>query len=354
MTNPIQILVATPTGEYPIILGDDILGEAGKLLGERGFTGKCAVVANPTVGQYYAEPTLNSLRDAGFQPVLCEIPDGEAHKTLRTVSTLYDQFLAAELERSSPIVSLGGGVTGDIAGFAAATYLRGVPFVQIPTSLLAMVDASVGGKTGVDLPQGKNLVGAFKQPELVLIDAAVLQTLPGAEFRSGLAEVLKHGIIGHPELFEKLRVGDFTLPWMIAEAVKVKVGVVQEDPFERGRRAVLNLGHTFGHAFEKLSNYSLRHGEAVALGMVCAARLSVTLGHCSSATTGRIIDALEHLDLPTTVPDHDPESVWAAMGADKKKQAGNLRFVLPRAIGDVDIFTDVPVSAVKDSVKRVH
>ena len=341
------IPVKTPTGEYPIHIYDGVLTDAGAKLRELGFAGKCAIVTNPTVGQYYAEQLTESLTDAGFSPVLCEIPDGEQYKTLATVAGLYDRFLAAGLERGNPVLSLGGGVTGDIAGFAAASYLRGVPFVQIPTSLLAMVDASVGGKTGVDLPQGKNLVGAFKQPEMVLIDPLVLETLPGAEFRSGLAEVVKHGIIADETLLEKLRAGDFSLGWMIAAAVRVKVSVVEEDPFESGRRAVLNLGHTFGHAFEKLSDFRLRHGEGVAMGIVCAARLAQSLGHCTPETTARITDTLAFLDLPTEPPAHPFESVWAAMGADKKKAAGKLRFVLPRAIGDVDIFADVPRSVVQ-------
>ncbi|RME44321.1 MAG: 3-dehydroquinate synthase, partial [Caldilineae bacterium] len=267
---PETIPVKTPTGSYPIHLGEGVLSEAGERLAKRGFGGVCAVVTNPTVAQHHAGPLLDSLRRSGFRPVLCPIPDGEAHKTLATVAGLYDRFLSAGLERKSVVLALGGGVVGDTAGFAAATYLRGVPFVQIPTTLLAMVDASVGGKTGVDLPQGKNLVGAFKQPEMVLIDPLLLRTLPAAEFRAGLAEVLKHGIIGHPALFHALRRGDFTLPWMIAEAVKVKVRVVEADPFEGGRRAVLNLGHTFGHAFERLANFRLRHGEGVAMGLVCA------------------------------------------------------------------------------------
>ena len=204
-----------------------------------------------------------------------------------------------KLDRRSPVIALGGGVVGDVAGFAAATYLRGVPFVQIPTSLLAMVDASVGGKTGVDLPQGKNLVGAFKQPALVLIDPAVLSTLPPAEFRSGLAEVVKHGIIGAPELFEALEGKNEAIPpalaELIADAVRVKVAVVEEDPFESGRRAVLNLGHTFGHAIEIVSGYRTRHGEGVAIGLAAATRLAARRGLCDPALVRRVEGLLERL-----------------------------------------------------------
>jgi 3-dehydroquinate synthase len=267
------------------------------------------------------------------------------------VANLYGQLIETKLDRRSPIIALGGGVLGDTVGFAAATYLRGVPFIQIPTTLLAMVDASVGGKVGVDLPQGKNLVGAFKQPEIVVIDPGVLTTLPLAEFRAGMAEVVKHGVIDSPILFEALEErsrGDANLssllltPYsLLPEAVKVKVRVVQADPFEQGRRAVLNLGHTFGHAFERLANFELRHGEAVAMGLACAARLAHRLGHCSSNTLQRVITLLGRLKLPIEPPPYSAAEVWAAMGTDKKRQGHTLRFILPRAIGDVDIFDEV-------------
>ncbi|RME60804.1 MAG: bifunctional shikimate kinase/3-dehydroquinate synthase, partial [Caldilineae bacterium] len=263
-----RIPVPTPTGGYDICIREGLLAEAGRLLGNRGLApGKAAIVSNPAIAAHYGEAVAGSLAAAGYEPVICTVPEGEAHKTLASIRALYDQFLAAGLDRRSPVIGLGGGVIGDMAGFAAATYLRGVPFVQIPTSLLAMVDASVGGKTGVDLPQGKNLVGAFKQPEAVIIDPAVMATLPGEEFRAGLAEVVKHGIIGAPRLFRELEAaGPANLTQLVADAVRVKVEVVTEDPFEQGRRATLNLGHTFGHAIELVSQFQVRHGEAVALG----------------------------------------------------------------------------------------
>jgi 3-dehydroquinate synthetase len=222
-----------------------------------------------------------------------------------------------------------------------------MPFVQIPTTLLSMVDASVGGKTGVDLPHGKNLVGAFKQPEMVIIDPDVLSTLPEVEFRAGLAEVVKHGIIDAPRLFAALEKGQYDLAWMLFEAIQVKVRVVQEDPFEQGRRAVLNLGHTFGHAFEQLSNYEIRHGEGVAMGLACAARLATRLGHCSGDTSERIIALLDQLSLPFEPPPYASTEVWAAMFTDKKRQGNTLRFILPRAIGDVDIFNNITEADVR-------
>lgn len=333
--------VTYPNGSYPIYLGDGILAQTGQRLATSGYSGRCAVVTNEAVGWHHAEPLLDSLRAAGFNPTRLDIPDGEAFKTLDTVAGLYDQFIAARLDRRSPVVALGGGVLGDTAGFAAASFLRGVPLVQIPTTLLAMVDSSVGGKTGVDLPQGKNLVGAFKQPEMVIIDPKVLDTLPPVERRAGLGEVVKHGIIDAPTLFSALEQGEVDMAWLLFEAIGVKIRVVQEDPFERGRRAVLNLGHTFAHAFERLANFELRHGEAVAMGLVCAAQLAVRLGHCSGDTLERIMALLNQLDLQTQPPPFEPAQVWAAMATDKKRQGNTLRFILPRAIGDVDIFPDV-------------
>jgi shikimate kinase/3-dehydroquinate synthase len=341
------ITVTYPGGSYPIYLDDGALAQTGALLAGQGYRGRCAVVTNAPVGRHYAEPLLDNLRVAGFDPVRLDIPDGEQHKTLETVRGLYDDLLAAKLDRRSPVIALGGGVLGDTAGFTASTYLRGVPLVQIPTTLLAMVDSSVGGKTGVDMPQGKNLVGAFKQPEIVVIDPAVLGTLPPVEFKAGLGEVVKHGIIGNPELFAALEDGKFELTWLLHQAVSVKVSVVQSDPFEQGRRAVLNLGHTFGHAFEQVSNYSIRHGEGVAMGLACAARLATRLGYCAGDTTERIIALLEQLGMPHQPPAYTPDEVWAAMATDKKRQGKTLRFILPRAIGDVDIFSDVTEADVK-------
>jgi 3-dehydroquinate synthase len=355
------ITVTHPAGSYPIYLGEGVVHHTGPRLAELGYAGRCAVVTNATVGPYHADAVLESFSAAGFDPVRIDIPDGEQFKTLATVSGLYDRLVAAKLDRRSPLVALGGGVLGDTVGFAAASYLRGVPLVQIPTTLLAMVDASVGGKTGVDLPQGKNLVGTFKQPEMVVIDPAVLTTLPEPEFRAGMAEVIKHGIIDAPELFAVLENGSknfkaqgeklpppssplsppYSLTWMLYEAIQVKVRVVQEDPFEQGRRAVLNLGHTFAHAFERLADYKMRHGEAVAIGLVCAAHLARRLGLCDEATTARIVALLQQLDLPTRPPPFPTAEIWAAMATDKKRQGNTLRFILPRHIGQVDIFTGI-------------
>ena len=353
------ITVTHPTGSYPIYIGEGELANTGRYLAELGYKGRCAVVTNEMIARHHAQPMLDSLRAAGFEPIRIDMPDGEQFKTLETVAGLYSQLVEAKLDRRSPIIALGGGVLGDTAGFAAASFLRGLPLVQIPTTLLAMVDSSVGGKTGVDLPQGKNLVGAFKQPEMVIIDPQILATLPPAEFRAGMAEIIKSGIIDAPELFTALEKGSkeyevgsrgkvkvltpyFVLPTpLLSESIQVKVRVVQKDPFEHGLRATLNLGHTFGHAFERLANYQMRHGEAVAVGTACAARLAARLGYCSEETTQRITGVLKQWGLPTQPPAHPAEEIWAAMFTDKKRQGNTLRFILPRAIGNVDIFSDV-------------
>lgn len=333
---------------YPVIIGEGVLDYLGDLIASR-FTGRqVAVVTNDVLAELYGETVLANLHRAGRQAVLVRMPEGEQHKTLDTVRSLYTQFLDAGLDRHSPVVALGGGVVGDVAGFAAATYLRGVRLIQVPTSLLAMVDASVGGKVGVDLPGpggGKNLVGAFKPPAFVLADPLLLATLPGPEFRAGLAEVVKHGIIAAPALFASLETyGPSSLAALLDDAVRVKVDIVQADPFERGVRAHLNLGHTFAHAIESVSGYRVRHGEAVAIGLAAASYLAQAIGLADPATLARVERLLTRLGLPTRVPD-DPaltvDRLVAGMGSDKKRRDGRLRFVLPRAIGDVTVVEDV-------------
>lgn len=337
-----RIPVREPGGTYDICLGTNLLGQAGKLFTNRGLRpGPCAVVSNQAIADQHYASVKAGLEAAGFEPTLCLVQEGEQHKTLATISSIYDQLLAAGLDRRNPVVALGGGVVGDMTGFAAATYLRGVPFVQVPTSLLSMVDASVGGKTGVDLPQGKNLVGAFKQPHLVIIDPDVLESLPAVEFRSGLAEVIKHGIIGDPDLFVQLEEhGPTSMVHLLADAVRVKVRIVEEDPYEQGRRALLNLGHTFGHAIELVSNFEVRHGEGVALGLVAASNMAVELGRCPAELAARIQKLVERVGLPTQTSGLDVEAVHAAMFFDKKRSGKTVRFIIPRALGDVVMVDD--------------
>lgn len=350
-----RIPVITPGAAYDVLLAEGILADAGYRLKRAGIEpGRCTVITNVTVAAHHGQVLTEALERAGFAPHLLEAPDGEAWKTLAVVSDLYGRLAEARMARNEPIIALGGGVVGDLAGFTAATWLRGVPFVQVPTTLLAMVDASVGGKTGVDLPQGKNLVGAFKQPELVLIDPDVLGTLPPAEFRAGLAEVVKAGIIRDPALFAQLAGdGPESLSEMVAGAVRVKAGIVRRDPHERGERAWLNLGHTFGHALELLSGYAMRHGEAVAIGMVAAAALSERLQLCEAGMTDLLRDVLVRLGLPVTAS-FDGEDALAAMQTDKKRQGRRLRFVVIERIGRVSLLDDAPEDAVCDALDAIR
>ncbi|MGC9520780.1 MAG: 3-dehydroquinate synthase [Anaerolineae bacterium] len=352
--------VSHPGGVYPIHIGEGTLRYLGGALRAAGVSEgtRIAVVSNDVVAPLYAEPVAASLAQSGLVPFLCVLPDGEVHKTPETVRHLYDRFLDEDLNRSGLVMALGGGVTGDIAGFAAATFMRGVHFAQVPTSLLAMTDASVGGKTGVDLPQGKNLIGAFKQPELVFVDLAVLGTLPRVELRSGLAEVIKHGVIGDRELFEeiaaRLRNGQAAVsPDILARSIRVKIEVVEQDPFERGRRAVLNLGHTSGHALERLSGYEMRHGEAVSVGMVVAALVSEALGLAPEGLRDRIAQVLVAAGLPVTCPPLPVDDIWRAMRHDKKRRGRDLRWILPVSIGEVVIRDDVPRSVVRSALLRL-
>ena len=341
--------VRYPNGKYEIRIGPGLLSGLGEMLKDK-VSGRIAIVTNTIVAPLYASRLEESLRDAGFDPFTCLIEDGEEHKRLSTVEGLYGEFLAGGLDRSGTVVSLGGGVTGDIAGFAAATFMRGVKFVQVPTTLLSMVDASVGGKTGVDLPAGKNLVGAFKQPELVLIDPRVLFTLPADELRNGIAETIKHGIIGSPELFSELEhdLEPSPIPAArIARALRVKIEIVQQDPYEQGVRAVLNLGHTVGHALERLSGFKLPHGRAVAIGLVAAARIAMRLKLAKPEIAPRIEKILSSWQLPIRVPDLSTKEITAAMAHDKKRLNGRLRFILPRRIGAVEIVEDVPQSVIE-------
>lgn len=354
--NETYLPVTHPTGQYEIIVGDNLLAQAANLAQIRG---PFVVVTDTHVAPLYAA------RCQGATAVIT-IPAGEQHKTLASIQTIYDGLLAANLDRKGTVLALGGGVVGDMAGFAAASFMRGVDFVQCPTTLLAMVDASVGGKTGVDLPQGKNLVGAFKQPTAVLADTTTLLTLPPAEFASGMAEVVKHALIASPDLLARLANGDWTLHpenqfllnslrSLVVEAVQVKRDIVQQDPFEQGRRAVLNLGHTFGHAVEQVSGYAVRHGEGVAMGLVAAAHLSARLGLCDPALPTQIEGVLQNVGLPTRIPaDLSPVSLYQAMGHDKKKAAGRLRFVLLRGVGDVFVAESVAETAVLDTLSALQ
>jgi 3-dehydroquinate synthase len=337
---------------YPILIECGLLRRIGEELSRMGFKGRVAVITNPKVKSLYAEALVDSLECAGLSPFLVEVPDGEEYKNLREIAKIYDRLLSESLERTAPVIALGGGVIGDMAGFVAATYLRGVPFIQVPTTLLAEVDSSVGGKTGVNHEKGKNLIGAFYQPKAVFIDPLVLKTLDERDFKSGLSEVIKYGIIRDAEFFEFLEANvskilldgpssnfpSSELISAIRRSCELKAEVVAADERECGQRAILNLGHTFGHAIEALTGYTeLRHGEAVAIGMVMAAELSEKLGHCSLVVVERIKGIVNSFGLESFPPKLSPDKFIQAMRGDKKVIDGRIRFVLIKDLGDVFI-----------------
>ena len=328
---------------YPIHVGAGILERAGDLLQQAGLRGKIALVTNPTVAQLYLDPVHDALVHAGFEVTPVLVPDGEEHKNFKSLETIYDRLIAGRLERKSSVLALGGGVIGDLAGFAAATYLRGVPYVQVPTTLLAQVDSSVGGKTGVNHQDGKNLIGAFYQPKLVLIDVAVLNTLPRRELAAGLAEVIKYGIIEDSELFRLLEqqveqmigLDRALVAKIVARSCAIKARVVEADEREEDYRAVLNFGHTIGHALEAATGYrQFLHGEAVAIGMVQAATLSVRQGLCDSESLKRVTALVGRAGLPAEIPPQvSVRSLIEAMEIDKKVAGGKVRFIMCEGIG---------------------
>lgn len=314
------LTVAAPDAHYAIIIERGARLNLASRLGAR----RAVVVTNTTVAGLHGNELTETLPNCA----LLALPDGEQYKSLDTVASLYRDLVKAGLDRNGVIVAFGGGVVGDTAGFAAASFMRGVALIQIPTTLLSMVDSSVGGKVGVDLPEGKNLVGAFKQPECVLIDPDYLSTLPVKEWRCGMAEVLKHGLLADPELLNPELWSPERAPEMIRRAVQVKIDVVERDPYEKSIRAHLNLGHTFAHAIESVTQYTWAHGEAVGLGLVAAGRLSRNLGLCDASVSALIEDVVSEAGLPTRMSGIDPASLWAAMATDKKWLAGTSRFVL--------------------------
>ena len=340
---------------YPIYIGRNNLDMVGELMKQKGLNGKAACITNPTVGKLYGNRVIDSLGKAGFEVFRIDIPDGEEYKSLEWLSYIYDKLTEYKMERQSPIVALGGGVVGDIAGFAAATYLRGVPYIQVPTTLLSQVDSSVGGKTGVNHPKGKNLIGAFYQPKMALLDVDVLKTLGERDIKAGLAEVIKYRIIRDTGFFsfleenyaDVLKLGDGLL-YVVKVSCGIKARVVEEDEKEAGIRSILNFGHTFGHAVETVTDYKeLRHGEAVAIGMAAAARMSFKLGLCSKDVCERIEGLLAKVALPIKLSDIDYQisahDLFKVVELDKKAAGGNIKFVMVEDIGKV-IFKQMGIS----------
>jgi 3-dehydroquinate synthase len=360
------ITVELPQQSYEIAIAPGGLAHLGNWMQPLSLGQKVLLVSNPMIFRRYGEAAIAALTAAGFQVIHYALPPGERYKTLASIQKIYDAALENRLERSSTVVALGGGVVGDMAGFAAATWLRGVNFVQVPTSLLAMVDAAIGGKTGVNHPQGKNLIGAFHQPRLVLIDPQVLSTLPPREFRAGMAEVIKYGVIRDAELFAQLEaaqrldqqryVSEELLQSILTRSCQAKADVVSQDEKEAGLRAILNYGHTIGHVVESLTGYRVvNHGEAVAIGMIAAGQIAVELGLWEQAASDRQRVLIEKTGLPTQLPAGlDIEASLTALQTDKKVKAGQVRFVLPTEIGTVEVTDQVPAEVIRQVLTQMQ
>ena len=345
-----RLMVGLGERAYPIWIGHRILDRLGEALHDVAFPRQVAIITSPTIAEHYGEQVQTVLHNAGFRVSTIIIPDGEEHKNFETLQKIFDALIEEGFDRSSGLVALGGGVIGDMVGFAAAIFLRGIAFAQVPTTLLAQVDSSVGGKTAVNHPLGKNLIGAFYQPRHVHIDVATLTTLPPREFAAGMAEVVKYGIICDQAFFHSLteqreelcRQEPQALVRTVKRSCQIKANVVEVDEKESSFRAILNFGHTFGHAVETLAGYgAYRHGEAVAIGMVVAAELSCRLGLCEPQNVAAIRELLVSFGLPVDPPDYSIDQYLAAMQRDKKVKEGVLRLVLNRGIGEC-LIQEVP------------
>ncbi|MGI2336315.1 MAG: 3-dehydroquinate synthase [Dehalogenimonas sp.] len=345
-----QIHVNLKDRSYPVNIGEGVLSQVGDLLSERSRSGRLIVITNPTVGRLYAGAMTESLKGSGFEPEVITIPDGETYKSLATAGKLYESLSRRRVERNTPVLALGGGVIGDLTGFVAATYQRGVPFIQVPTTLLAQVDSSIGGKVAVNAGRLKNLAGVFYQPQLVAADTTTLLSLPVKEIRNGMAEIIKSAIIRDPVLFAFLEENmpvlldrDVrTLTYAVHRAAEVKVNVVEQDERDQGLRHILNFGHTFGHAVESVSNFKVNHGTAVAVGMATASRMAYRLGMLSGNDLERILNVIGAAGLPVELANKKiGPALIQAMLHDKKIDNGKLKFILPTGIGEVTARTDV-------------
>jgi 3-dehydroquinate synthase len=341
---------------YDILIGSDLLLQTGKWLKEIGFSNKLVIITNPAVQKLYGNELREGLLAHGFTATFLLVADGEEQKSLDVAGRLYTELTQCYAERTTPILALGGGVIGDLAGFVAATYLRGVPLVQIPTTLLAQVDSSIGGKVAVNHGQLKNKIGAFYQPRLVISDTKILKTLPAKEFANGMAEVIKSAVIQDSSFFtfieanlDKIRqLDDDALEEVVFRSANIKANVVAQDELDMGLRNILNFGHTIGHAIETVSDFELEHGQAIAIGMMVAARIAQKKGLLASSELTRLKGVIAGAGLPTEMPDLDTERIIQAIRHDKKITSGKVRFVLPKAIGNVFITDEVSLSLVEE------
>ncbi len=344
-----KIRVALGQSGYHIYIGADLLAQTGRLLKEFGFDGKAVIITDPTTKNLYAVSLKQSLIGNGFKTIILEVPEGEENKSLDTAERLYEELTDFDVERLTPIIALGGGVIGDLAGFVAATYMRGIPLVQLPTTLLAQVDSSIGGKVAVNLGQLKNIIGAFYQPRIVISDITTLQTLPPAELTNGLAEVIKYAIIKDENFFNYLEehldqvkgLEKNSLEYIVTVSASIKGQVVEKDEKDQGLRNILNFGHTIGHAVETVTNFKVSHGQAVAIGMLAASSIACELGILDNTVVVRIRKLLKRAGLMTKMPKTELGKLVDAMTHDKKVTDGKIRFVLPRSIGNVFVTDEV-------------
>lgn len=348
---------------YEILVGKNLIGEAGRLIRELGIKGRLMVVTNSTVAGWYREPLTQSLAAAGYQADVVEIPDGEEYKSLDQANLIYNRLAELQYDRKSVLVALGGGVVGDLTGFVAATYMRGIKFIQIPTTLLAQVDSSIGGKVAVNHPKGKNLIGSFYQPVLVITDVNTLKTLPERELSSGMAEVLKHGLIRDENYYQFIlgelksirEVNPEIMAWVVTGSCKIKAEVVEADETESGLRAILNFGHTLGHACESVTNYSYyKHGEAVALGMLAATKIARRVNLLANENLEfSLLRVLHELNLPTEIPGLPVPDLLQRIYLDKKVEYGKIRWVMPKRTGEVLLTAAIPETVVREVLSEM-
>ena len=350
-----RVKVGLGARSYQIVIGAGLLEQASRWLKEISPSGKLVIITNPVVRRLYGDRLKEALDKDGFEATILLVDDGEEHKSLESAARLYSELTERHAERQTPVLALGGGVIGDLAGFVAATYLRGVPLVQIPTTLLAQVDSSIGGKVAVNHGRLKNRVGVFYQPRLVISDTGTLKTLPAGELANGLAEVIKSAVIRDGDFFSYIEknmsrikaLDDAVLEQVVARSAQIKAEVVAQDETDLGLRNILNYGHTIGHAIETVSDFGMEHGQAVAAGMLAAARISNKMGHLDSAGVTRLGSVIEAAGLSPEIPKLDMTRVMRAIGHDKKVVAGRIRFVLPSAIGSVFITEEVSPSLIE-------
>jgi 3-dehydroquinate synthase len=354
------VTVSTGGKEYEAIVGPNLLDNVGSIIANKIAPARCAIISDTNIAPIFGERVKKSLTSAGFDPIVITIPGGEQSKALEQIGAICDEMIAAGLDRQSFVVGLGGGVIGDISGFVAAIFQRGIPHVQIPTTLLAMVDSSIGGKTGVNTRAGKNLLGAVHQPALVIDDVDLLKTLPPREFNQGFAEIIKHAVIADAEMFEQLKNFSLTdasaLQELIKRNIEIKSRVVANDERERtGKRALLNFGHTIGHGIERAGDYrQLLHGESVSLGIVGACTISMKRAGLTNAERDAVVDLLKKFDLPTRLPSDFPrEKIFDALKVDKKFERGEVRFVLTPMIGSAHLSRDVTMKDIHEAVEKL-